>query len=178
MAQRSIGWDPLGRTQTQQDARGYRTSFVYDVANQQVALLDANGGRNTTLYDMRGGVSAEQDALGAYTTYAYDPNGNRNKRTDARGVVTTYTHDALDRLYQEQYPGNARVSHNYDAIGWERSREDSAGITSCGPTRKLELGLAVYPTGERVTYTYDGVGTASGCRRRGTSAPPIPNEVC
>jgi len=52
-------------------------------------VIDAKGNRTTSLYDQRGMVYATQDPLGAFTTYAFDAAGNTTKRVDARGWPTT-----------------------------------------------------------------------------------------
>ena len=66
------------------DARSYRTSFVFDAAGQQIAVVAANGGISTSLFDKRGMMVASQDPLSAFTSYQFDAVGNTILRTDAQ----------------------------------------------------------------------------------------------
>jgi RHS repeat-associated protein len=94
----------------QQDAGGYLTSFAYDAANRQTAVIDANGNRTS------------ENAGGALTTYTWDAENHLLSVTNASGTETyTYTADGLRQKkvtarYTTQYVWDEQnVLHETDA---------------------------------------------------------------
>jgi RHS repeat-associated protein len=69
-------------------------------------------------------------------TFTYDAVSRVKTMTDGRGVVTTFTYDALDRIIKRAYddpndnlPGVATISYEFDANGNLLRRNDASGLT-------------------------------------------------
>jgi RHS repeat-associated protein len=139
----------------QQNALGFFTSFVFDAASQQIAVIDATSHATSTVYDPRGSVLATQDSLGTFTSFAYDANGNTILRTDARNWPTTYTLDALNRTVGTLYLAGTRVTNTFDAARRQLTQQDVTGVTSYSYDLAGRQISVAYPTGKTLTYAFD-----------------------
>ena len=158
-------FDAIGRTTAQQNGLGFLTTFVFDAASQQIAVIDANSHAISNAYDLRGSVLSTQDSLGAFTSFAYDAVGNTILRTDARNWPSTYTLDALNRTVGTLYLNATRVTNTFDAAGQQSTMQDLTGIT--GYTYDLagrQISVA-YPTGKTLTYAFDPIGNRIAAHR-------------
>ena len=161
--------DPLGR----------RTSFTYDAAGQQVALMQPRGNITTQVYDAAGRTVATVDGLGGRVTFTYDAADRLVALTDSESQITTYQYDSAGQKIQELYPdhvagtspGDANygiVSLTYDAAGRLQRKTDQLGDTC---THEYDLAGRVShrdyrtransPSGtisDITTFTYDAAG--------------------
>ncbi|MCX6358187.1 MAG: hypothetical protein NT029_00095 [Armatimonadetes bacterium] len=67
-----------GRTAATVSARGYRTSFGYDLAGRQAQAEDAFGHLYSTVHHTAGRAVASVDPLGYRTSVVLDAAGRRN----------------------------------------------------------------------------------------------------
>ena len=113
-----------------------------------------------TLYefDGRGLVTKQVDALGNITTFTYDGNGNQVSKTDPDGYTTEYTYNALDLVTSINYNNTKEVSYRYNATGDLVSMTDWLGTTTFELDLLHQITAATDHKGNRVEYTYDGVG--------------------
>ena len=92
------GWDAAGRQTLRIDARGNRTSSVFDGVNQLLNRKYPDGSR---------------------VTLAYDSTGNRNTMRDSTGRYT-YAFDAVSRKTMVTLPSTQRLTYAFDAVGQRR----------------------------------------------------------
>jgi|GEM_PF-687004 len=140
------------------DANGYRTSFQYDSAGQQIAIQDARSNTTSFVFDVMGRIQSRQNAIGNVTTWLYDAAGRNTTQIDANGNIKTMIFDAVGRLGTVQYANGTRVTLQYDAVGRRTTMMDSGGTTSYTYTSRSELSGQIIPSGARLTMQYDAVG--------------------
>ncbi|MBI3462405.1 MAG: glycosyltransferase, partial [Planctomycetes bacterium] len=86
------------RRSIERSGEGNRTTFSFDAAHRQIAVLDAKGNRTTTVYDAAGRAVATVDANGGRTTHVYDAAGRRTALMDAKGSRTSFSYDQVGNL--------------------------------------------------------------------------------
>lgn len=79
-------------------------------------------------------------------------------KTDPDGYTTEYTYNALDLVTSINYNDAKEVSYRYNATGDLVSMTDWLGTTSFELDLLHQITAATDHKGNRVEYTYDGVG--------------------
>jgi YD repeat-containing protein len=146
-----------------QDGDGNRTTYVYDLANEQTQIQRPDTTTLTTDYFADGTVQDQKDGKNnAILTYGYDALARVTSTTDALSNVTAYSYDATgNRLTQQDPGGNCSVtpkvgctSLTYDVANQLKSIAYSDGVTP-------NVTNIVYDgDGQRTSMT-DGTGTSS-----------------
>ena len=91
---------------------GFRTSFGYDAASQQVSVTDALGNITTSVFDADGRTLATINANGFATTQVYDGIGQRLAVVDARGTRTASPMTRLEGKPDRSIPSETASRFN------------------------------------------------------------------
>ena len=159
-------YDPLGQLTAEVDARGYRTSFVWDARGQLLEQWqpdpdgeepDSQGPafRTWTRYtcDGQGRLIIETNEAGQWHSYEYNLLGDVSRLRDRNGRVLQFEHDLLGRLTSEQWRNNSdpvpALSIATTAQGGPVNEVQRVGVTS------------TYLTGGTFTLNYNGQTTAA-----------------
>ncbi len=90
-------YDTARRVAWQEDALGYRTTFVYSVnpetGGRVTQMTDPYGNTSADSYNHEGLLIQREDALGFSEQYAYDEHYNMLRQTDKNGRTTLYEWD-------------------------------------------------------------------------------------
>ena len=159
------------------------TAYGYDVADRLTAVTDPINGTTSYVYDDLGNLLAQTSPDTGTTLFTHDSAGNLLTRTDAKGQVFTYGYDALNRPTGSDGPGSTGdVAYTYDtcpgghgrlcrvsnADAVVRYQYDAFGNATALPGLRYahdsvgRLRSLTYPSGARVSYTYDAAGQVSG----------------
>jgi RHS repeat-associated protein len=93
------------------------TSYEYDAAGRNTAIIDPNGNRTTKVYDTAGSVYQIRNPDGTYKQFDYYPDGRLRTFRDETDIQTTYEYDAMGRMTREA-DGNFRdKGFTYDSRG-------------------------------------------------------------
>ncbi len=177
----TLAYDSFGRLQSLTDAVGNITHFSY--AAEGTELNGISEIRYPTYserysYDRRYRVSAitrvlqeavsEEDSDDGQaipeesltTQFRYDAAGNLTHTIDPAGREQLRSYDALARVISMQSPGGATVLYNYDDRDNVLSviNELNVPIRSFGYDRKNQQVAEQWPTGENMSFGYDGNG--------------------
>jgi YD repeat-containing protein len=163
------------------DAAGTTTTYTYTTRGNLTSVTGPNPGVTRSWpVDDRGRPLSDTQPESGTTTYEYDTDGKLWRMTDASGDVTTLGYDTDDRLIGRDAPGtvddltvtydsNGRVSqmsngqssttYTYDGAGRLATRTDAvSGWTfpsAFAYDANENLAQMTYPSGRRVSYTYD-----------------------
>ena len=141
---------PAGNRLSLDDNHTGRTSYTYDVRNEETRITQSG----TKVAPERADFS--YDAAGRKATASH-PNGTRG----------TFTYDAGGRLTNIQWTGPANsavmgLSYSYDAAGNTTHTSDSSGTNSYTYDRLDRLSDAQYSDGSSEAFTYDSAGNRTG----------------
>jgi len=152
--------DLNGRVTTVIDGNGNRAALVYDGHGRQICWMFPSATRPSSYNDaaqasalatagaLSGAIQNGQCANGDYEAYQYDAAGNRTSLRKRDGWTIGYTYDNLNRLILKTVPERPGLAatHTRDVhYGYDlRNAPLYARFDS--------------PTGEGVTYGYDGFG--------------------
>ena len=115
------------------DARGFRTSYVYDNDNRLTGWHYPDGTRVTFAYDNASRRTLLNDATGRTTT-SYDADGRLSAVIKPAGLRLTYAYDAASQRKYLVEPEGSRFTYVFDADGPDQLRGQSPG-----PAGDLEL---------------------------------------
>ncbi len=110
-------YDALNRAYVTVDAANQRTTMNFDAAGRVESVVDARNNRTTYLYDGDGRQTGVVNALNERTTTGYDAAGNVFTVDDGRGNRTTYLYDDANRRTGTVDALNGRETVAYDALG-------------------------------------------------------------
>jgi YD repeat-containing protein len=179
------------------DATGTATTYTYTTRGNLTSVTGPNPGvTRSWSVDDRGRPLSDTQPESGTTTYTYDEDGKLSTITDASGGVTSVTYDTDDRPIGRDAPGtvedltvtydtNGRVSHlangqssttyTYDGAGRLATRTDTvAGFTFPSVftyDANENLALMTYPSGRRVSYTYDAENRLTRVLQQPNGAP-------
>jgi YD repeat-containing protein len=160
------------------------TSYTYNALGSLTGVSQPGAVRSWEYFEGRNQLRSETHPESGRVDYTYDEVGNVRTRTDQEFGLTRFTYDGNNRLLHIDRPGgahdvvqrwddsdnrtfvsNASVVSDfvYDAANRLTSREDRINglqaaapfVTTYVPDRKDNVGELHYPSGTRVTYTYD-----------------------
>src|SRR5256712_854443 len=146
-----------------QDGDTNRTTYVYDLANQQTQIQRADTTTLTTDYNPDGTVLDQKDGKNnAILSYGYDALARVTSMTDALSNVTAYSYDgAGNRLTQQDPGGNCSAvpktgctTFSYDAANQLKTISYSDSVPSS------VTNIAYDNDGQR-TGMSDGTGTSA-----------------
>jgi YD repeat-containing protein len=178
----TFAYDGAGRRTVKRLANGTRTSTTFDNAGRvlsvynlkadgsvvssfrytndpvgnRTAVIQATGDTLAWGYDAAYQLSYERrTGANAYaTTFTYDAAGNRVRKQDGTGT-TLYTYDAADRMLTERATG-VSITYTYDVDGNQTSvLNGTQQTTNRWDFENRNVGTTL-PSGETVTFTYDG----------------------
>ena len=154
-------YDDAGRVKTtiSLDERGYEwpTSYAYDDAGKQTAVIDPCGHTIAYNYDSGLGVyRVDINSLGFNGTHRTETQyeGNRRKAVvDALGNTTSFSYDAMGRVIKTTYPATTQnpVTYSYTEYdGFGRKTFESQQTAETNPSNAVGK-----------TFDYDSAGRLS-----------------
>ncbi|MGE3432836.1 MAG: RHS repeat-associated core domain-containing protein [Ramlibacter sp.] len=166
--------DPVARTETRTNARGFATVFTKNEYEQIVQVQHPDGSKQSTQYEaVRLNPLLETDELGVKTKYDYDTRGNLLKTTQAQGTaeerITEYELDATGRPTKITRKGRTESNGTttpdavwqiaYDAAGQISQTTDPEGQVRAYVYNRLGA-LVRYtdPRGHSTSYETDAAG--------------------
>ncbi|MFO0804139.1 MAG: RHS repeat-associated core domain-containing protein [Gemmataceae bacterium] len=136
-----------------------RTTTVYDAAGRVLATVDPFGDRTTNTYDGAGRVVAVTDPLGNVSRTRYDVSGNVVESADALGRVTKYGYDREGRRVSVTDPLGNIATTVYDSAGRVVASVDPLGNRSTTVYDAAgRVSATIDPLGNRSTTVYDTAG--------------------
>lgn len=192
-------YDLVGRTQTNYDATGRATTYVYDEKGNVLSKTDALGNTSRYTYNADGKLTQEVDPEGNIVTRTWDASGRLLSISEpyAAGespaaVSTYYTYDSKGNLLTITGPTGAQLNHAYSATGNLLSLTTESGYLlsefaydgSGRQTRESDpfgsinyaydsngfLNSLTDNAGVTTTFTHDAVGNVTGYSRNGLTA--------
>jgi len=149
-------FDAVGNLSSRTNGRGHTTTFEYDEASRQRAVIDGLGGRESFIYGECGNMTRLQRANGQYidfehdalnrlvgritsdsrgdATFVFDKDGRRTSMTDITGT-TRFEHDSMGRIISATSPCGSTIRYEYDLF---------SNITAI-----------IYPDGSVTEYEHD-----------------------
>lgn len=166
--------DPVARTETRTNARGFATVYTKNEFEQIVQVQNPDGTKNSTQYEARLLNPIEDiDEAGIKTRYEYDSPGNLVRRVDGAGLpderVSEFVLDSAGRPTRVTRKGRTEPNGtetpdaiwqiNYDAAGQVSQTIDPEGKQRVYVYNRLGA-LAKYtdPQGKSWLYSYDAAG--------------------
>ena len=122
----TFDYDRAGRQIAVVDPAGRRTTFGYGPGDQPTTITDAGGAVTTLEYDSAGRATAVTDATGRTQRLTYDDVGNVVRVVDAAGLVSETVFDA-GRPVRITSPGGAVRTIDYDTSGRQVEIVDEEG---------------------------------------------------
>jgi RHS repeat-associated protein len=153
-------YDQLDRLAESKDGHGDKTSYEYDLANQQTKITYPNGKAVTQAYDKAGRLEKITDWLEHTTKFAYDPDSNLTTITFPTGTndVDKYTYNEADQMSEEK---STKGAETLASLVYARDNDGQVKtITSKGLPGEEKPGYE-YDTNNRLakavsnTYEYD-----------------------
>jgi RHS repeat-associated protein len=123
------------------DARGDRTSYVYDNDDRLTGQHYPDGTRVTFAYDLAGRRTLLNDATGR-TSSTFDADGRLSLVVNPAGLRLTYAYDAASQRKYLIEPEGARFTYVFDADG--------------------RTSYVANPQAQRATYSYDAASRVTG----------------
>ncbi len=145
--------DPVAKTETRTNARGFATIYTKDEFEQVTRIQYPDGATTSTSYEPRMlNPIEETDELGVKTRYEYDPRGNLTRQVEAMGLpeqrTTEYQVDASGR------PTNITRKGRTEANG--TVTQDATWLIAYDAAGRISETIA--PEGDRRTYVYNRLG--------------------
>lgn len=175
-AEMAVKRDPVARTESRTNARGFTTVYTKDEFEQVTQVQHPDGAKRSTQYESRWLKPIQTtDELGVKTLYSYNTAGDLTKKIEAQGTpderVTDYEVNAagwptrITRKGRTEQNGtitpDASWQVEYDAAGQISKTTDPEGnIRSYVYNRLGNLVQYTDPRGKTSTYTYDADGNA------------------
>ncbi len=164
-----LTYDALDRLAESRDPNNGATSFVYDVASDNIVRVTDPRGRPTTyVYDGFGQLWQQDSPDTGVTRHAYNAQGRRTSMTRASNQVTSYAHDSLGRVTSVSAGGSTQT-FTYDTCSNGKGRlcavADPTGSVSFAynPQGHLLSQSSAMPAGGAgaLSYAYDLMGRLS-----------------
>ena len=156
----SYTYDRLDRLIESKDGHGDKTSYEYDLANQQIKITYPNGKTVTQSYDKTGRLEKIVDWLEHTTKFAYDPDSDLTTITFPTGTnnVDKYAYNEADQMTEEK---TTKGTETLASLIYARENDGQAKtITSKGLPGEEKPGYE-YDSNNRLTkaganaYEYD-----------------------
>jgi YD repeat-containing protein len=171
----SYGYDGQNHLINVTDPRQIQTSYTVDGLGNRTAVNSADAGAQSFTPDEAGNIKAVKDAKLQNSTYSYD---------ELNRVKGTTFHDGSKLVYQYDTGSNAKGRLNqiqeidalgglvtqldivYDGLGrvhtQTRLLAGKSVVTQYDYDNSGRLETLIYPSGRKVTYSYDTSGRISG----------------
>jgi len=117
-------YDETGKKTSETDAKGDKTTYEYDQADQLTKMTLSNGTTILRTYDKEGNELTKTIRAGSDQTYQYeyDVMGKQVKTTDPLGNVLASEYDANSNLIKTISPNGNEVSLTYDGTDRVKSK--------------------------------------------------------
>jgi YD repeat-containing protein len=141
------------------DSLGYRTSFTFGPAGQQIGTENGLGRRSSSVLDPTGRVSAGINPLGNQTTFSYAPAGQQVAVDDSFDARTTNLYNAEGQVSASVNSLGSRSSFVFDAEGRSVARVNPLGarVTSLFDAAGQMVAM-LNPLGFRTSFGFDAAG--------------------
>ncbi len=164
IVRRAIFYDANGKLAAEEDALGNRRRYVYDDADQLVAVRDPADQEVTITYTVNGEPENITDADGYVTHITYDAFGRQQTVTEDYGglnLTTSYTYDASGNLTSVTDPENTVTRYDYDALNRRILEVSDASGSPLTTTYRYDansnLRMTTDPRGTVTTQLYDNL---------------------
>ena len=144
----TYGFDAASRQTLRIDARGFRTSYVYDNDNRLTGQHYPDGTRVTFAYDKASRRTLLNDWTGR-TTSTFDADGRLSAVINPAGLRLTYAYDAASQRKYLIEPEGARFTYSFDADG--------------------RTNFVTNPQAQRATWSYDAASRVTGIHYANTT---------
>jgi len=174
-------YDASGRVVTQQNGRGFTTTFAFatpgagdttitdprgnatvhthDALRRLTKVTDPGGGQAVFTYDAGNNRTSITDQNGRTTLFAYDSRGNVLTITDPLGRLITFTYDAQNNLTTAANARGFTTTFSYDVPGNLTSIQDATGNTTAFTYNGFgQLSRKTDARGNPTQYGYDAQG--------------------
>lgn len=157
-------YNTLDLLQSQTDAYGHATTFIYDADENPTLVTDTlarvTDGDHDGLNRLRH-VLQDVNGVAAESSFAYDTLDNLTRLTDPKGLDTFYRYNGLGDRMQQESPDSGTTSYTYDSAGNLATQTDARNVTTrYGHDALNRLTTISYPTAaQNVAYTYDATPT-------------------
>jgi len=156
-------YDAAGNQTAIIDPRNNLTAFTYDVFNKIITTTNALGEQQQALYDVAGQLVATANALGHATYTRYDERGRiqslRLADPDGSGsqvaAVTKFEYDVAGNLVKQTDPRGFVTQFDYDALN--RLEREEFTITVVDPSSTVTNTVWIESLVDR-NFTYDDNG--------------------
>ncbi len=142
------------------------TTFEYDLAGRETAMVDALGDRTEYRYDADNNLVSVTDPLGHKTSYVYDKDNRKVETIYADGSTAAYQYDMDGRLIAETDQAGQTTNYEYDSSGdlteviLPAVPDPSKGGMMTRPTYQYQYDLygnetlIIDPDGHETNFTY------------------------
>ena len=165
----ATAYDDAGRVLATTNALGAVTSYEYDAAGRQTAVIDALTNRTDSVYDAAGQLRFTTNALGQVTEYQYDAKGRRIATIFPDTSYTTNSYNEIGQLMFVKDQAGLETDYEYDNLGRitaviKPQVFDPEGGTNANPRYEYDHDsygniLAIRdPKGHQTKFTYDALG--------------------
>ena len=145
------------------DGDGNKSTYIYDLANQQTQVQRPDTTTLTTDFNLDGTVQDQKDGKNdALLTYGYDPLARVTALTDALGNATSYSYDGAGNRLTQQDPGgncSATPKTRCTTVTYDVANEPKTITYSDGVTPSVTN--IVYDGDRQRTGMTDGSGTSA-----------------
>jgi RHS repeat-associated protein len=184
----AMTYDGQDQPATVTDPRSLNTSYTVDGLGNQTALSSPDTGSSTQTYDEAGNVLTSTDARGKVVHYTYDALNRLTNVTFVTDTAIQFEYDggtggtATDIGHlTKMTDGSGHTTYQYDAFGRLLLKTQTTGASTAlvnlatrytyGVTGNTtgKLVSMTYPSGNKISYTYDAAGQVSSLSWSGTS---------
>jgi RHS repeat-associated protein len=153
----SYSYDDLGRLASMTDGANNKTSYAYDLADQQTSITYPNNKTVSRAYDASGRMQSITDWLGKTTTFGYDPDSNLTTTTfpAETGDIDHYDYDGAGNI------SAVTMTHGSQTLASIAYTRDADGQLASATPTGLPGGAEAYSYDQQNRLTQAGSSTFS-----------------
>jgi len=136
----------------------FRTSYVRDLAGQEISRQSALNHYISFVYDAAGRQIAIVNEASLRWTTSYDADSRVVSTTNGEGRTVQMGYDAVGNLVTKVYSNGPRFTFAFDSLNRLTTSTDGAGVTTYAYDPRSMLVEKTYPGNLHQAYGYDGNG--------------------